>query len=146
MAFLAQGRPMLSRRDAFLVDMADFEIFEEEPPQRIPGPEILERFQRLLALIQEQPARLDAGRVLDLLPDAGFADEFEDLFRHADHIGLNARVIAVIILALLLRGPLGEYVSKEMQSSVISLQEHAEQATKTIREMGRHGIALIRVV
>lgn len=60
-------------------------------------------------------------------------------------LGLNVEVIAVIVLAGLLGGPLGEYLSTETQNAVASLQDHARQATEAIREMGHHGSALVRV-
>lgn len=142
---LAEPIAMFSRRDAYSADMADFEVSDKIAAHLVPGPDIPEAFRRLLALIEDEPARLEARRVLDLLRDAGLASEFDDLFRHAADLGLNVEVIAVIVLAGLLGGPLGEYLSVETQSAVASLQGHAQQATEAIREMGRHGSALVRV-
>jgi len=142
---LAEPMAMFSRSDAYLSDVADFETSDDEAPRRIPGPDIPEPFRRLLALIEDAPDRLDARHAIDLLREAGLAAEFDDLFRHAADLGLNVEVIAVIVLAGLLGGPLGEYLSVESQSAVASLQDHAQQATEAIREMGRHGSALVRV-
>ena len=136
---------MFSRRDAYSADMADFEASDLEAPRRVPGPDIPEPFRRLLALIEDAPDRLDARHAIKLLREAGLASEFDDLFRHTSDLGLNENVIAVIVLAGLLGGPLGEYLSVETQRAVASLQGHAQQATEAIREMGRHGIALARV-
>ena len=142
---LAEPLAMFSRRDAYSADMADLDLSETAAPRRVPGADIPDPFRRLLALIEGEPTRLDARRVLDLLREAGLASEFDDLFRHAADLGLNVEVIAVIVLAGLLGGPLGEYLSMETQSAVASLQDHAQQATEAIREMGRHGNALARV-
>jgi len=142
---LAEPMAMFSLSEAYLSDMADFEASDEEAPRRIPGPDIPEPFRRLLALIEMTPDRLVARHAIDLLREAGLAAEFDDLFRHAADLGLNVEVIAVIVLAGLLGGPLGEYLSVETQRAVASLQGHAQQATEAIREMGRHGIALARV-
>ncbi len=142
---LAEPMAMFLRSDAYSADMADFEASDLEAPRRVPGPDVPEPFRRLLALIEETPDRLDARHAIDLLQAAGLASEFDDLFRHASDLGLNVNVIAVIVLAGLLGGPLGEYLSKETQSAVASLQDHAQQATEAIREMGRHGIALARI-
>jgi Ca-activated chloride channel family protein len=142
---LAQPRALFSRSDAYLSDMAHFEAADEGAPRRIPGPDIPEPFRRLLTLIEDAPDRLDARHAINLLREAGLATEFDDLFRHAADLGLNVEVIAVIVLAGLLGGPLGEYLSVETQSAVASLQDHAQQATEAIREMGRHGSALVRV-
>ena len=136
---------MFSRSDANLSEMADFEDSIGDAPRRIPGPDIPEPFRRLLSLIEEAPDRLDARHAISLLRDAGFAAEFDDLFRHAADLGLNVEVIAVIALAALLGGQMGEYLSVDTQSAVASLQDHAQQTTEAIREMGRRGIALARI-
>lgn len=126
-------------------DMADFALACQirSPSKSIPA--IPEGFRRLLFLIEEEPSKLDARHAIDLLRASGLASEFNDLFQHAADLGLNADVIATIVLAGLLRGPLGEYLSVETQSAVASLQDHAQQATEAIREMGRHGVALVRI-
>ncbi len=119
--------------------MSDF----SEAPTRANLPE---PFRRLLALIDAEPSRLDPRRVLDLLREAGLASEFHDLFEHAADLGLNVEVIAMIVLAGVLGGPLGEYLSSETQGAVASLQAYAQQATDALRELGRHGSAVARVI
>ena len=128
---------------SFGMDSLDF--CDEEVPRRVPDTDIPEPFRRLLALIEGEPARLDAFRVLDLLREAGLASEFDDLFRLAADLGLNVDVIAVIVLAGLLGGPLGEYLPMTTQSAVTLLQHHAQQAMEDIRKMGRQGSALVRL-
>jgi Ca-activated chloride channel family protein len=98
----------------------------------------------LLALIEDEPSRLDPRRALDLLKEAGLASEFHELFQHAIDLELNVDVIAAIVLAGLLRGPLGEFLSPGTQGAIASLQDYAKQATEALREMGRHGIALAK--
>lgn len=142
---LAKPIAMFSRSEADPADMTDLNLFELEAPRRVPGADIPEPFRRLLALIEDEPSRLDAKRALDLLREAGLASEFDDLFRHAADLGLNVEVIAMIVLAEFLGGPLGEYLSTETQRAVALLQDHARQATDAIREMGRHGIALAHI-
>ena len=105
-----------------------------------------EALHPLLALIEADPSRLDSMRALDLLNEAGIAPEFHDLFQHATDLGLNVDVIAAIVLAELLRGPLGEYLSTGTQNALAALQDYAKQATEALREMGRYGIALAKAV
>lgn len=138
-------RAMFSRHDAYHADMADFELSDAEAPRRVPGPDIPEPFRRLLGLIRDDPTRLDAKRALDLLREAGLSSEFEDLFGHGAHLGLNVEVIALIVLSSLLEGPLGKYLSTEVQRAVASLQDHAGQAKGALREMGRRAIKLKQV-
>jgi uncharacterized protein YegL len=142
---LADQMPMVLCRVANSADMADFEPSDLEAPRRVHGPDIPEPFRRLLALIEDAPDRLDARHAVDLLGEAGLASEFDDLFRLASALGLNVEAIAVIVLAELLAGPLREYLSTKTQSAVESLQDQAQQAMAAIREMGRHGIAMVQV-
>jgi len=135
--------PLFSRSVAYHADMAEF---VRSDGRRVPGPDVPEPFRRLLALIEDEPTRLDAKRALDLLREAGLSSEFDDLFMHAADLGLNVEVIAMILLSGLLGGPLGEYLSTVAQSALASLQEHAGEATEVIREMGRRSIALVRVI
>ena len=143
--YACKATPRAEFSNAYIADREDF---EHEPllaslirSQRIPKP-----FSQLLALIEDQPDRLEARRVLDLLREAGLASEFDDLFRQASDLGLNIEVIAVIVLAGLLGGPLGENLSVKTQSAVASLQGHALQASEVIRKMGVSGISLARIV
>ncbi len=117
-----------------------------ELPTRAPRTNLPESFRQLLALIEGEPFRLNPNRALDLLQEAGLTSEFHDLFGRADHLGLNVDVIAAIVLAGVLGGPLGEYLSSETQGAVASLQDYARQATDALRELGRHGGALARVI
>ena len=131
--------PVVFRSEREIITGIDFS--EEEATYAVPGRDIPEPFRRLLALIEDEPERLNARSVLDLLREAGLASEFDDLFRYASDLGLSVETIAVIILAGLLVGPLGEYLSAETKSAVASLQERARQATDAIREIGGQGIA-----
>ncbi len=139
---LAVPLVMFSRMRAYLARMGDF----AEPPTRAPRTNLPESFRQLLALIEDEPSRLSPNRALDLLQEAGLTSEFRDLFGRADDLGLNVDVIAAIVLAGVLGGPLGEYLSSETQGAVASLQDYAQQATDALRELGRHGSALARVI
>ncbi len=139
---LAVPLVMFSRIRASLTRMGDF----AEPPTRVPRTNLPESFRQLLTLIKDEPFRLNSNRALDLLQEAGLASQFDDLFRHAADLGLNVEAIAAIVLAGILGGPLGEYLSSETQDAVASLQDYAQQATDALRELGRHGSALARVI
>ena len=106
-------------------------------------PDIPKPFRLLLALIEEDPGRLDAGSTLKLLEESGLKAEFRELFLHADGLGINANVIATIILAGLLSGPLNKYLSDEAQRGVALLKDQADDETQLIEEMGQHGMALL---
>ena len=136
----------ISRVPDFVVGI-DFDASMEmpsirpEPKQYIPEP-----FRRLIDLIENKPTRLELRGAIDLLQEAGLGSDCEDLFRHATGLGLNADMIAVIVLAELLGGRLGEFLSTELESTVKSLQERAQLAKKDMQELGRLGIALARTV
>jgi Ca-activated chloride channel homolog len=136
---------LYSRDTGSFTKMSDLD-FSDIKAQLFPArPDLPESFRRLLALIDDKPSRLDPSRVLDLLQEAGLASEYDDLFGHAADLGINVDVIATIVLAGLLDGQLGEYLSAEIQSTLNSLRDYARKATDVIRKMGRHGNALTRV-
>ena len=136
----------ISRVPDFVVGI-DFDAsMERLSIRRKPNQYIPEPFRRLIDLIENQPTRLELRGAIDLLQEAGLGSDFEDLFRHATGLGLNADMMAVIVLAELLGGRLGEYLSAELESKVKSLQEHAQLAKKDMLELGRLGIALSRTV
>ncbi len=129
-----------------LAETVDFdELFLDEPARRIPPLDFPEPYRRLLGLISADASRLEIDGVLDLLTQSGVAAEFDDLFRHAANLGVNVNVVAVIVLVRLLGGPLGELVSGKAQAAMTSLHECAREATEAMREMGRHGVALVRL-
>ncbi len=145
MDMLASPEVLYSRKDS--VDYCPMPQFEDAPI-RAPRTDLPESFRRLLALIEEEdePSRLDASRILDLLHESGLASEFDDIFRRADDLGLNVAAIAAIVLAGILGGPLGKHLSPETKNAAASLQDYARQATEALRELGRHAIALARMI
>ena len=68
------------------------------------------------------------------------------MLRHAADLGLNSDGVAGIILAALLGGPLGSYLSSETRAAVASLRGFAEQSMHELAEIGRHGHTLARVI
>ena len=83
---------------------------------------------------------------MDLLGRAGIPGELDELLRHAADLGLNSDGVAVIILAALLGGPLGTYLSSETRAAVASLRGFAEKSMHDLAEIGRHGHTLARVI
>jgi hypothetical protein len=122
--------------------MEDFELSEIEPARRALPIEMPEAYRRLIELVDADASRLDVAGALALLMESGLAADFDDLFRHAADLGLNVDIVASIVVARMLGGPLGEFVSGDVQSALASLQERAREATEALREMGRHGVAL----
>ena len=106
---------------------------------RLPAP-----LHRLLALVEEEPLRLDAQHALSLLSNAGLLSNFNDLFQHAEELGLDVEVIAAIFLAEILGGPLGECLPSEAEGAIAYFQNYAKQATQVLQEMTRHSGALLR--
>ena len=105
-------------------------------------PDLPEPYGRMLELIDANASRLDMAGALDLLTESGLAGEFDDLFRHAADLGLSVDVVAAIVLARILVGPLGQFQSSDTQAALALLQGRAESATEALREMGHHGSAL----
>jgi hypothetical protein len=60
-------------------------------------------------------------------------------------LGISATVIATIILAELLSGPLNEYLPDEAQRTLALLQDQARDEESLIEEMGQHGIDLLHL-
>src|SRR5262249_38477178 len=84
------------------------------PMDVFPGETILplpDPFARLIAMIGHSSSELEPNDALRLLRDSGLEKEFLDLYRAADSLGLSVQAIAVLILAGLLGGPLGEHLS-----------------------------------
>ena len=104
-----------------------------------------ELYRRLIELIEGEPSRLDASRALELLHEAGLKSEFNKLFGRAADLGLNVNTIAAIVLAGLLDGPLGGFLSTETKDALASLQKFARRATDALHAMGERAEALLHV-
>lgn len=142
---LAMPSVLFSRSADVFEDIADSDASDLEAIRRVAGPDIPEPFRRLIALIEVRPDRLDARRILDLLDEAGLVREFDDVFAHTADLDINVEVIAMILLAHLLGGPLGEYLPEEARGAVVALQDRARQAMDAILELGRRSAALLGV-
>ncbi|MBE7418622.1 MAG: VWA domain-containing protein [Ideonella sp.] len=125
--------------------MEHFDLFEIEPARRALPLDLPEPYRRMLELVDADASRLDIAGALDLLTQSGLAAEFDDLLRHAADLGLGVDVVAAIVLARLLGGPLGEFLSGDAQVALAPLHERAREATDALREMARHGTALARL-
>ena len=90
--------------------------------------EISDTLRRLLALIASEPDCLDASRILDLLKEAELWDEFAEVFRLADDLGLDRESIATIAVAKLLDELLADSLGEELQDELAALQLRARQA------------------
>jgi len=130
---------------SLLREQTSFDDSKADSPVQARHPDIPKPFRRLLALIEEDPGRLDAGSTLKLLEESGLKEEFRELFLHAEGLGINANVIATIIIAELLGGPLFEHVPDEAQHAFALLQDHALREADLIEEMGQRGIALLEM-
>lgn len=128
------------------VDRAAFQVADLGASSPVPGQGVPNAFRQLLEFIEGDSTVLNSRHSLDLLREAGLVSEFDDLFRQAADLGLNVEMIAEIVLAGILGSPLSEYLSIETESAVSSLRDRAEQATEAIRQMGRHGISMARIV
>jgi hypothetical protein len=126
------------------VDYLDMPAFLRNQAD-VSEPGIPKPFRLLLALIEENPGRLDANGALKLLEEAGLKAKFHEVFEHAEHLGISATVIATIILAELLSGPLNEYLPDEAQRNLALLQEQARDEESLIEELGQRGIDLLHL-
>ena len=105
----------------------------------------LEPFRQLLALIDDEPSKLDAKRAFNLLQEAGLKSEFSELFSHAAHLGVSINAVAAMLLARLFQGPLGKDISPRTQAAVESLHVYAERTAVMLRAISDRAIELIRV-
>ena len=147
-----QGGVFRSPRESFpresfpLADRAALERAHIDAPRWLVDSVIPDPFRRLLALIADEPSKLEARRTLDLLQEAGLASEFRELFGRAASLGLSVEVIAAMLLAELLSGPLRKYVSIETHGRASALQDSARQAMAALSEMSTHSVGLFRVI
>jgi Ca-activated chloride channel homolog len=93
--------------------------------------------RRLIELIESDPSKLRIDGALDLLGRSGAMQDFDDLFRRAADLGLEARTIASILLARLLVSVLAEYLSEPAKHAAQALQDRVAKATNAIWEIGR---------
>ena len=120
---LAMRAPLQMLHADFDVVSDAFEV-RREPSRRERRIDLPEAYARLLQLVADNPSRLSPTSALDLLRDVALVADFDDLFRHADDLGLDVRAIAAIVLARILGGPLGEYVPPNAEPSVASLHDY----------------------
>jgi len=102
--------------------------------------------RRLIERIQAGVAPLQASSALDLLGRSGLTSDFDDLFRHAESLDLAVDVIAAIVLSRLLGGPLRAYLDGDAQVVLAALNELAGKSTEALRELGRVGQALAKLL
>jgi len=143
MAVFSGRAASAAKRVLHCVDYNDFSDMEIAP--RAMSRELPESYRQLLQLVQADASRLDIAGALDLLTQSGLAAEFDDVFQHADDLSLNVNVVAAIVLARLLDGLWGKFLSGDAQSALASLQERARKALEALRAMGRHGVTLTRL-
>jgi Ca-activated chloride channel family protein len=127
-------------------DEGDSQSDPTESPPQAAGEETSKPVRRLLALIKDQPARLQARHILGLLAEAGLAQDFEDIFHHAEGLGVRSEWVAMIVLANLLESLTGEVLATDMQKANVQLKGRARQTMEALQEMLHHGMALLRVL
>lgn len=141
-SFMARdAMPTLSVDDRWLDQM----LIPETTPESRRTLEVPEPYRRLIELVNDDPSRLSSSAALDLLVESGMEATVADLLRHASELDLAVEVIAAIVLARLLGGALGDHLNGAAQAALPALQDHAQKATEALREMGRHGTALMRL-
>lgn len=124
---------------------ARYDAFSGAAPRLLP-PDLPEPFRRLLELANADDSRMSIGGALDLLTQSGVAVEFDPLFRRAAGLGLGIDLLAAMVLARYLGGPLGEFLSADAQAVLAPLQERANEAGAALREIGRRGHALLGLI
>lgn len=106
-------------------------------------PEILGTAQHRLP---ERSLRLGPSRAGKLLQEAGLQGGIDEICQNAQHLGVRPDAIFAIILAGLLRGPIGECLSTETRGASMPLQEFAQRAMEAIRETGDRGSAAMLAI
>jgi|SRR5665213_395545 len=136
----------VERSSRFSSLVSKLDAFTDDPKSRPHNVDLPLPFRRLVELIEDSPSRLEPGRAGKLLKEAGLEREFEDISRHAQDLGLKVETVLSIILAGLLRGPLGESLSADIQNASMPLQEFAQRAMEAIREIGDRSSALMHAI
>ena len=111
-----------------------------------PGAALAPPFDLLVGLVNADPLQLATHEPIDLLGLAGLTAEFDDLFSHAQDLGLNVKAIAAILLAELLAGPLREHLCAAAQVEVRQLQERAQRIIEALENIERHVAGLAQSI
>jgi hypothetical protein len=138
--------PMMDQMDRSLQSFGRGSMHVElvaKPQRKTSDLNLPEPFRRLVELIEDAPSRLKPSRISKLLEEAGLRAEVEDLYQHAQNLGLKAEVILSIMLANLLEGPLAQSLSPDARRASESLQEFAQQAKDIMRQIAGHGSAFM---
>lgn len=120
-------------------DVADRGPAERVAMSRDMRPKPPHPYRRLLDLVRADASRLDMARALNLLAQAGLAAEFDDLLQRAAALGLDADLVAAIIVTHLLSGPLDMFVSADAQEALVSLQQRTREAMDALCGPAPHG-------
>lgn len=102
-------------------------------------------FARLAELIEQSPAKLMPARAGRVLHEAGFG-EIDEISQRTQHLGIRPDPILAIILAGMLRGPIGEYLSIGTYGANTKLQEFARRAMEAIRVAGAGASGMMRAI
>jgi len=105
------------------IDMADMVMACQQSAPA--GYERPERFRPLLELMESDRVWSHPSRAFDLLSKAGLLSEFEDLFELGAGLGIEQKVVAMMILADLLDGPLSEFLPRKVIKETAHLQADA---------------------
>ena len=100
---------------------------------------------RLTRLIEGDPSRLQPKEVFQLLREAGFIAEFDDLFGLAKELGLNLEAIAAIVIAQIFESPQGDLLSADSKDAAASLRRYARRAKETLEGISRRAEALMEI-
>lgn len=111
-----------------------------------PGAALAPPFDLLVGLVNADPRQLATHEPIDLLDLAGLTAEFDDLFSHAQDLGLNAKAIATVLLAELLAGPLRKHLSAAAQVEVRQLHERAQRIIEALENIERHVAGLAQSI
>ena len=115
-------------------------------PSMQPSAAPLPPFDLLLERINLYPACLATHEPITLFGDAGLTAEFDDLFSHAQDLGISADAIATVLLAELLAGPLRKHLSAAAQVEVRQLHERAQRIIEALENIERHVAGLAQSI
>lgn len=119
---------------------ADLDLPDFHPVPSTLGTDLPEPYRGMLRLVADDAVRADIGSAMETLMQSGVLATFDDLLRMGVDLGLDVSLVATIIIAGLLDGPLACLISRAEADATAVLRDLAGKAREAV-EMDAGGDA-----
>jgi len=135
---VVQGARMVSR--------PDYDDLGGAPTTPVPIPDhISDPYKRLFELANSNASFLTRDNAFDLLSQSDVLPDFEMLFDNADTLGIEPRLVAAIVVARLLDGPLTMMLNDKAQHALKQLKAWTSESVDTLKTLSRKAAELAKL-